>query len=71
MSQSIQITGKPEDKIDRADLEEALNRMETVEHYAHIVYIARKIGRLDFLNKKEIARLNEIRKKYFNETIRG
>jgi hypothetical protein len=35
--------------------------METVEHYARIVYIARQCGNLNFLDKDEVRRLEDIR----------
>ncbi len=47
------------------NMEEAFARMETVEHYARIIYIARNMGRPKPLANKEIARLDEIRRKLF------
>ncbi len=49
-------------------LEEAYFRMETVEHYARIIYIGQNIGRLNKLDKTELSRLNEIHKKLFGES---
>ncbi len=49
-------------------LEEAYFRMETVEHYARIVYIAQKLGRPKALGKAETARLIRIHKKMFGES---
>ena len=43
------------------DMTEAFQRMETVEHYARIVYIARQCGNLNFLDKDEVRRLEDIR----------
>ena len=48
------------------NMEEAFARMETVEHYARIIYIGENMGRLKPLAKKEIARLDEIRKNLFS-----
>jgi L-fuculose-phosphate aldolase len=42
-------------------LEEAFARMETVEHYARIVYIAEKSGQPNFLDFEEVRRLEKIR----------
>ena len=48
-------------------LEEAYFRMETVEHYARIIYIGQSICRLNKLDKEELARLDEIHKKLFGD----
>jgi L-fuculose-phosphate aldolase len=42
-------------------MEEAYNRMEIVEHYAKIVYIAANIGPLNFIDTEEINRLKKIK----------
>lgn len=42
------------------DLEEAFYRMETVEHFAKIFYIARGAGEIDHLDNPEIERLRKI-----------
>jgi L-fuculose-phosphate aldolase len=44
------------------DMIEAYNRMETVEHYAKIIYIAETRGKLNILDNEEIRRLDEIRR---------
>jgi L-fuculose-phosphate aldolase len=44
------------------DLTTAMNRMETVEHLAKIVYISKRIGKLNYLDDKEIDRLEKIRR---------
>jgi len=49
-------------------LEEAYFRMETVEHYARIIYIGQNIGRLNKLSKVERTRLDKIHKKLFGES---
>jgi L-fuculose-phosphate aldolase len=43
------------------DMREAYYRMETVEHLAKITYIAKRAGKIDFLEKKEVERLRKIR----------
>ncbi|MFH2036704.1 MAG: class II aldolase/adducin family protein [Candidatus Zixiibacteriota bacterium] len=43
-----------------ADLDEAFNRMETVEHLAKIFYIARSCGEPDLLEPDEIKRLRNL-----------
>ena len=45
-----------------ADIEQAYNRMEAVEHYARIVYIANRSGGPTALDPAEIRRLEEIGK---------
>jgi len=45
------------------NLEEAFFRMETVEHLAKIIYIAEHLGELNFLDEKEVKRLDSIRMK--------
>lgn len=42
-------------------LEEAYNRMEIVEHFARIIYIAEKVGRLNHLDKDEVKGLKKTR----------
>lgn len=42
-------------------MEEAYNRMETVEHYAQILYISEKAGSPNFLDPEEMRRLAKIR----------
>jgi L-fuculose-phosphate aldolase len=42
-------------------LDQAFNRMETVEHYARIIYIARQFGEPIPLTEKEIRRLEMIK----------
>ncbi len=41
--------------------EEAYNRMETIEHFARILLLARQLGNVDYLDGEEIARLEKIR----------
>ena len=43
------------------NLEEAYNRMETVEHFAGIVYIAELMGTVNHLDESEVKRLEKIR----------
>lgn len=42
-------------------LEQAYNRMETVEHYARILFLSKQLGHTDRLDEKEIARLETLR----------
>jgi len=42
-------------------LDEAFNRMETVEHYAHIIYIAAQLGEPMPLTNDELRRLEKIK----------
>ncbi|SYZ72619.1 Class II aldolase/adducin-like protein [Candidatus Zixiibacteriota bacterium] len=50
------------------NMEEAYDRMETVEHYIKIIYIAETKGKLNFLDKNEIRRLEKIRTAKLRET---
>jgi len=42
------------------DMEEAFNRMEMVEHFAKILYIAEGVGEINHLDKAEVERLKNI-----------
>ena len=42
-------------------MDEAFNRMETVEHFARILYIAGGIGAVNFLEDTEVRRLEKLR----------
>jgi L-fuculose-phosphate aldolase len=42
-------------------METAYNRMETTEHYARIVYLAKNMGKLNPLSADEVRRLEKIR----------
>jgi len=42
-------------------LEEAYNRHETVEHYAHIVALARRLGNVDTIPSEDFQRLEKMR----------
>lgn len=46
------------------DLITAYHRMETLEHTAHIVYLARQLGNVNVLSEDEVGRLMELRKKF-------
>jgi L-fuculose-phosphate aldolase len=48
-------------------MEEAYNRMETVEHYAKIIYIANNAGEISSLDVDEVRRLEKIRDSYRRE----
>ncbi len=47
-----------------AELWEAYNYMEAVEHLAHITFLAKQVGKLNILSKEEVQKLLELRKKY-------
>ncbi len=47
--------------------EQAYHRMEIVEHYAKIIYIAENAGNLSFLDIKEVERLRKIRESLNSE----
>ncbi len=48
--------------------EEAYNRLETVEHFARILFLARQLGNVDHLDGEEIARLDKIRQDILHNT---
>ncbi|MCP4568679.1 MAG: class II aldolase/adducin family protein [FCB group bacterium] len=45
-----------------SDLEEAYHRLETIEHFARISYLAKRLGGADVLDTDEVLRLEAIRK---------
>jgi len=51
-------------------LEEAFNRHETVEHYAHIVLLARRLGSVEAIPSEDFKRLEKMRRK-LDETWEG
>ncbi|MEP0828532.1 MAG: class II aldolase/adducin family protein [bacterium] len=50
------------------NLFEAFYRMETVEHYAKIIYIAEQSGKLNFLDLDEVRRLEKLRESLGTQT---
>jgi len=46
------------------DLISAYHRMETLEHTAHIVFLARQLGNVNVLPQKEVNRLMDLREKF-------
>lgn len=50
------------------NLFEAFYRMETVEHYAKIIYIAEQSGKLNFLDLDEVRRLEKLRESIGTQT---
>ncbi len=45
-------------------LEEAFNCHETVEHYAHILFLARQLGNIETIPPDDFRRLEEMRRKF-------
>jgi len=45
------------------DLREAYYRMETLEAYARVVYLAKQLGRVTHISDEELAKLNEVKLK--------
>lgn len=45
-----------------SDLEEAYQRLEAIEHFARILYLAKRLGSADVLDTDEVLRLEAIRK---------
>jgi L-fuculose-phosphate aldolase len=49
-------------------LDEALNRHETVEHFAEILILARELGKINHLSAEEYQRLSRIGRKFIQST---
>lgn len=54
-----------------ADILAAYHKMETLEHYAHIAFIARQLGSARSLNKEQVQKLIELRPKFGVRTEAG
>jgi L-fuculose-phosphate aldolase len=46
------------------DILNAYHKMETLEHFAHITYVAQQVGNLNVLNKDQVKKLTDQREKY-------
>jgi len=46
------------------DVYEAYYRMESIEHFAHILYLARGLGSVNMLEKSQVEKLQAIRSRY-------
>jgi L-fuculose-phosphate aldolase len=46
------------------DVFDAYFRMETLEHYAHILFIAKQLGNVNTLNTEQVQKLAALREKY-------
>jgi L-fuculose-phosphate aldolase len=46
------------------DVLNAYHKMETLEHFAHIAYVANQVGHLNILDKKQVKKLTDMRGKY-------
>lgn len=46
------------------DIINAYHKMETVEHFAYIAFIARQLGSVNKLNKEQVSKLEELRKNF-------
>lgn len=46
------------------DVLNAYHKMETLEHFAHITYVAQQVGNLNVLNKDQVKKLTDQREKY-------
>lgn len=46
------------------DVLNAYHKMETLEHFAHITYVAQQVGQLNVLNKDQVKKLTDQREKY-------
>lgn len=46
------------------DVMSAYHRMETIEHYAHILFVANQLGGPVLLNKEQVNKLKDLREKF-------
>jgi len=53
------------------DILNAYHKMETLEHFAHITYVAQQVGNLNLLNKDQVKKLTDQREKYGIRTTVG
>jgi len=47
-----------------ADVLSAYHKMETLEHFAHIAYVARQVGHIKTLNQEQVTKLTDLRDRY-------
>ncbi len=46
------------------DVVNAFHKMETLEHFAHIAFVAQQLGNLNTLNKEQVQKLTDLREKF-------
>jgi L-fuculose-phosphate aldolase len=46
------------------DVINAFHKMETLEHFAHIAFVAQQLGHLNTLNKDQVQKLTDLREKF-------
>ena len=46
------------------DVVNAYHKMETVEHFAHIAFVAQQLGTMTTLNKEQVQKLTDLREKF-------
>ena len=46
------------------DVFNAYHKMETIEHFAHIAYVAQQIGQVNILNKDDVQKLYDLRARF-------
>jgi len=46
------------------DVLNAYHKMETLEHFAHITFVAQQLGSITVLNKEQVQKLKDLRKKF-------
>ena len=54
-----------------ADVLSAYHKMETLEHFAHIAFVARQLGHISTLNEQQVKKLTDLRSKYGVRTTVG
>ncbi|MCB9208948.1 MAG: class II aldolase/adducin family protein [Ignavibacteriales bacterium] len=53
------------------DVLNAYHKMETLEHFAHIAFVAQHVGQINVLNKDQVKKLTDQREKYGIRTTAG
>jgi L-fuculose-phosphate aldolase len=53
------------------DVISAYHKMETVEHFAHIAFVAQQLGYVNTLNKEQVQKLTDLRKNFGVRTNAG
>ncbi|MFZ1289415.1 MAG: class II aldolase/adducin family protein, partial [Melioribacteraceae bacterium] len=53
------------------DVLSAYHKMETLEHFAHIAFVAQQVGNINTLNKDQVKKLTDQREKYGIRTSAG
>lgn len=53
------------------DVINAYHKMETLEHFAHIIFVAQQVGQLNVLNNDQVKKLTDLRQRFGISTTAG